>query len=310
VDDRRRPEGRVAGLRVRPPPARLGRSHPITGLDRSERPKTGQTARRRIYQAGELEQTLAAAHGVWRVLFALAAVTGARLSELVALRWQDVQLDDPDDAAITITGQVDRKGRGQPLKTDAAERTIELPRQLAAMLLAHKAASPYKRPGQLVFCTRSGRHLGQRNTLRALKLAQTKARTPDGKPTFPALFEPEQDPEGRWVPRKQVPRGAAPHFHGFRHSAASEAIAAGDSVEEVSWQLGHRNSQVTRTVQEIASAERRARRRAAMEKRYGAMLEASPGSAAGSGRLQQTAADLAAAAAEIVDLERIRGKAQ
>ena len=63
-------------------------------------------------------------------------------------------------------------------------------------------------------------------------------------------------------------------MHGFRHSAASEAIAAGDSAEEVSWQLGHRNSVVTRAVyvHEIRTAERTARRRARMEARYGAML--------------------------------------
>jgi integrase len=274
--------------------------NPIAGLDKSERPKTGQAARRRIYQDGELEQTLAAALEPWRTLFALAAVTGARLSELLALRWQDIDLADPDDATITTTAQVDRKGRRQPLKTNAAERTIELPRQLAAILLAHKAASPYKRPGAFVFCTRSGRPLGQRNVLRALRLAQTKAVDGKGRPAFPALQDGARA------------RDAAPNFHGFRHSAASEAIAAGDSVEEVSWQLGHKNSQVTRTVyvQEIASAERRARRRGAMEKRYGAMLETPPGSAAGSARPQQTAADPAAGEGEVVDLERKRGKAQ
>jgi integrase len=36
----------------------------------------------------------------------------------------------------------------------------------------------------------------------------------------------------------EVPRGAVPTFHGFRHSAASCAIAQGDSAEEVSRQLG------------------------------------------------------------------------
>jgi integrase len=73
-----------------------------------------------------------------------------------------------------------------------------------------------------------------------------------------------------------VPRGAGPNFHSFRHTAASEAIAGGEAVEEVSWQLGHRNSNVTRTVylQEVKSAERTARRRSKMEARYGSLLEA------------------------------------
>src|SRR5205823_13519833 len=78
---------------------------------------------------------------------------------------------------------------------------------------------------------------------------------------------------GRKVP---APRGSVPSFHGFRHTAASEAIAGGDGAEQVAWQLGHKDSTVTRRVyvQEIKSAERRARRRAGMEDRYGAMLEA------------------------------------
>lgn len=75
-----------------------------------------------------------------------------------------------------------------------------------------------------------GRALSQRSTLRTLRLAQTKAR-PDARPTFPAL------PNGAKVARNTVP-----NFHSFRHSAASEAIAAGDSAEEVSWQLGHRTA--------------------------------------------------------------------
>ena len=79
-------------------------------------------------------------------------------------------------------------------------------------------------------------------------------------------------PEARGnVIEDRADRGALPNLHSFRHSAASEAISAGESVEEVSWQLGHRNSVVTRTVylQQVRDAERQARRRAAMEERYG-----------------------------------------
>jgi hypothetical protein len=57
---------------------------------------------------------------------------------------------------------------------------------------------------------------------------------------------------------------------------AKEVIAAGESAEEVSWQLGHKSSNIIRAVyvQEVKSAERTARRRARMEARYAAMLEA------------------------------------
>jgi len=131
------------------------------------------------------------------------------------------------------------------------------------MLKEHKVRSPHSQPDAFVFATRTGRALGQRNVLRALRRLQRAALTPDGKPTFPALHEsgPTQ-------------RGAAPDFHGFRHTAASQAISGGDSVEEVSWQLGHRNSNVTRAVyvQEVKNADRIAKRRAKMEARYGDML--------------------------------------
>jgi integrase len=75
----------------------------------------------------------------------------------------------------------------------------------------------------------------------------------DGQPTFPVLHR--RDENGRRVP---VPSGVLPSFHGFRHMAASEAIAAGESAEEVSWQLGHQNTVITRAVyvQEVKSAER------------------------------------------------------
>jgi integrase len=157
----------------------------------------------------------------------------------------------------------------QPLKTDAAERTIEIPRQLAAMLLEHRVRSKHTAPGAFVFASRSGRALSQRNTTRALRRAQTKARDPlTGEPTFPAL----QD-------GAKVDRNTVPSFHGFRHSAASEAIAAGESLSEVSWQLGHANSTIAAGiyVQEIKSAERSERRRSQMEERYGALLEGPPG---------------------------------
>jgi integrase len=94
-----------------------------------------------------------------------------------------------------------------------------------------------------------------------------------GRPTFAAL-----QPIDKGAPPPLVPRGAVPNFHSFRHTAASEAIAAGDGAEEVSWQLGHRNSNVTRSVyvQEIKSAERSAKRRGKLEARYRELLQAEP----------------------------------
>ncbi len=215
-------------------------------------------------QLDELGQTLAAAREPWRTLFALAAVTGARMSELLGLVWSDLGLSDPDGATVAFSHQLSRGGKRVALKTDESRRTVELPRSLAVILLEHKARSPHSRPGSFVFAARSGRALSQRNATRALRVAMKAARDDKGRPTFPVLQE-----------EAAVPRGAVPSFHGFRHTAASVAIADGD-VEEVSWQLGHRSSVVTRAVyrHEVKDAERTARRRAKMEARYGSLLDA------------------------------------
>ena len=246
-------------------------SSPTLLLGAGERPKTSMTARRRIYRGEELPQTLSAAREPFRTLFAVAAVTGARMSELLGLTWEDVSLDDLDLAEIRFEAQVDRKGRRQPLKTKESRRTVEIPPQLAAVLLRHKLAGQAAAPFAFVFATRSGRPLGQRNVMRALRQAQERATDERGQPTFPVLHK--VDAQGCPV---MPPAGSVPSFHGFRHSAASEAIAAGDSAEEVSWQLGHKSSIVTRAiyVQEIRTAERTARRRGRMAARYGSALEA------------------------------------
>lgn len=265
-------------------------SNPIPLLENGERPKVSATARRRIFEDDELTQTLAAADEPWRTLFAVAAVTGGRLSELLAIRWEDCDLADPSAASVHIAAQVDRQGQRAPLKTEESRRTVEIPRQLAAMLLRHRAASSHSTATEFVFCSRSGRALGQRNVTRALRSAMRAAVDAKGRPTFTAL---QDDPPGR-----------VPTFHSFRHSAASQAIRDGEGAEEVSWMLGHRNSNVTRAVylHEIRDAERVAERRARMEARYGSALEALDRSSA-----EQTTT---APEAEVVDMQEVRSRAQ
>jgi integrase len=56
--------------------------------------------------------------------------------------------------------------------------------------------------------------------------------------------------------------------------AASRALLAGESVDEVAFLLGHRDATVTRTVyvREIADARRRSMRRSRMVVEYGGVL--------------------------------------
>jgi len=245
--------------------------NPVAELEHGERPRVSAAARRPIFTGDQLAQTLVAAREPYRTLFALGSVTGARMSECLGLVWADLSLTDVNAAEARFECQVDRQGRRQPLKTAESRRTVELPRQLAAMLIAHRLRSEDIGPTAFAFATRTGRPIQQRNVGLALRRAQQNAINDKGRPTYPILHE--RDEHGDAV---SVSRGVLPSFHGFRHAAASEAIAAGDSAEEVSWQLGHKNSLITRAVyiREIKSAERTARRRASMEARYGPILTA------------------------------------
>jgi integrase len=236
----------------------------------SERPKPSQSRRRRIFEGRELEQTIDAAPEPWRTLFVLAALTGARVSELLAVTWADISLGDPDDAEIEFAFQVDQQGQRRPTKTDGSARTVPIPSELALILVRHKLASRYAQPDDFVFCTRTGGAIRQRNVCRALRTAQRDAVDDHGRPTFAVLHE--KDEVGEPV---RVPQGEIPPMHSFRHTVASRALLAGESVDEIAFFLGHRDANVTRSVyvRELADTRRRSMRRSRMVAEFSHILK-------------------------------------
>jgi integrase len=122
---------------------RLGFSgvNPTTLMLPSERPKVSLAKQLPIFTPEQIEQTIAAATEPYRTLFTVAALTGARISELCGLMWADVRLDDLDDAEITFGFQVDRRGNRRPTKTDGSARTVPIPRELALVVARHKRLS-------------------------------------------------------------------------------------------------------------------------------------------------------------------------
>jgi integrase len=244
---------------------------PTTLMLHSERPKISRTQRRPIFTGEQLEQTIAAAQEPFRTLFTVAALTGARISELCALTWADVRIDDPDDAEIEFGWQVDRHGNRRPTKTDGSARTVPVPRELAIVLARHKLAAKYCEQASFVFATGTGHPVQQRNVSRALREAQRRATDPDGVPTFPILHE--LDERGEPV---VVPRGMLPSMHSFRHTVASRALLVGESVDEIAFLLGHRDANITRAVyvREVADARRRSMRRSRMMAEFGGTLRA------------------------------------
>jgi len=248
---------------------------PTTLLLSSERPKISLAKRRPIFTVEQIEQTVAASAEPFRTLFTVAALTGARISEICGLTWAEVRLENPEDAELEFGWQVDRRGNRRPTKTDGSARTVPIPRELAVVLTRHKLAAHDSRPEAFVFASRTGRPLGQRNVPRALRAAQRKATTPEGLPTFPILHQ--LDEHGDPV---EVRRGVLPSMHSFRHTVASRALLAGESVDEVAFLLGHRDGTITRTVyvREVADARRRAMRRSRMAVEYTGALRAAMGS--------------------------------
>jgi hypothetical protein len=101
--------------------------------------------------------------------------------------------------------------------------------------------------------------------------AQERARTPEGLPTFPELFEHDErghlvvDDDGNFVPRDVRRRELRlPDFHALRHGAAMEC----DDAEEARDLLRHKNSNVTRAIYRAHFGDRRREElRARMERR-------------------------------------------
>ncbi|WP_084286191.1 tyrosine-type recombinase/integrase [Solirubrobacter soli] len=235
--------------------------NPFAELETGERPRPSTTPERRIYVGGELAQVLAAATEPWRTLFRLASVVGGRESELLGLWWEDFELGALDRATIRFSHQVGRDGKRVALKTEESKATLPLPRSTALMLLEHKARTPAPiSPRSYVFSTRIGRPIHQRNVLRALYRAQERARTPDGQPTFPELFQTDRrghlvfDADGDYVPREVKRRELhLPDFHALRDGAAMDC----DDAEEARDLLRHKNSNVTRAIYRAHFGDRR-----------------------------------------------------
>jgi integrase len=244
---------------------RLGgpKQNPVDELLIDERPKPGPR-RHRIYRDGELEQTITAARGQWRMLFQLDAVIGARIAEVLGLRWKD-----KDGEVVAVRGQLNRDGEYvEHGKNTTALREIPIPAELAGLLDRHRAERALEgvnvSDDSYVFSTRHGSPLNHRNVRRELRKAQKRARTPDGRPTFPVLHD-----------GGEIAPGDLPCFHSFRHQAASRYIADGWTVEEVADLLGDTPKTVLEVYrQQIDNAARRRQRTERMAASFGSVLAA------------------------------------
>lgn len=159
-----------------------------------------------------------------RPLFAVGVALGLRKGELLALRWQDVDLDA---GVLRVRATVQRLGKGVGLvtgapKTARSRRTLPLPRVLIDALREHKAAQDLEReemPGWngygLVFTTSKGTMIEPRNLNRFLDEAIARAGL------------------------RRI------RFHDLRHTCASLLLAQGVSPRVVMEVLGHSQMSMT-----------------------------------------------------------------
>jgi integrase len=198
---------------------------PLKRMSKAERPSGKSKTQARTLTDAECGKLIGKAPGEWRTMVADAAGTGLRLSELLGLRWQDV---DFEAGLVHVRFQLSR-ATGQrpaklvPLKSGAGERDVFLVLELVSLLKRHKAEAfsrRHARPDSFVFATRDGHPLSQRNAARALTNAADKAGlNPDGVQTL--------------------------SWHDLRHTSISRLIAAGLDVVQVQRQAGHARPSIT-----------------------------------------------------------------
>jgi integrase len=164
---------------------RLISRNPVDELDPAERPKPNSGNNGRVLDETELDALARHASGGYHAVVTTLTYSGLRLSEALGLRWCDVDLVELE---LHVRGQLRPARREQParrvkrLKSEASERVVpifpavarELTRLLERELAALDDDEELDRD-LLVFRTRTGRPLAQRNVGRAVEVAAEAA---------------------------------------------------------------------------------------------------------------------------------------
>jgi integrase len=199
---------------------------PVERLERDERPRPARR-RQRVLGREEIGRLLRACSPRDRLMIATALYTGLRISELLGLTWEDIDLDR---GVIHVRAQLSRAHRDAPprrvpTKTQASVRDIPLVSQLADLIADHRRRTPFAAGPDWVFVTANGTPHGHRNvTRRGLQRAARIAGIDDGS-------------------------GPALRYHDLRHTFASHLILdLGLDVAQTSRILGHASATITLNV--------------------------------------------------------------
>lgn len=189
---------------------------PMRRIEKKKRPQARNKQTVRILSGEEVPRLIAGAWPSWRTFVMTAVYSGARVSEILGLRWSDF---DSAAGKLSIERQLGRDGKVAPLKTEGSTRVIELAPVLVKALREHRIGSKHSQEGDFVFATSCGKPHTYANARRAFNAAVGRAKLTEG--------------EGRLS------------LHSLRHGAASALIASGANVVVVSRFLGHAKASTT-----------------------------------------------------------------
>lgn len=137
-------------------------ANPMDRLLPHERPRS-DTKKMRVLTMDEIQRLVAeASSDRWALLFQTLAFTGLRISEALALTWDDISEDE-----VTVYGT----------KTQAAERTVMLIPTLRHAFVRYWLQTGRKQG--YVFANAKGTPVSRREALRALRAAEKRAGLPN-----------------------------------------------------------------------------------------------------------------------------------
>jgi integrase len=143
--------------------------------------------------------------------FALAALAGLRIGEILALRWRDLSFERH---TIHVRENWTRERTTTP--KSGQERTVPMADELAEHLLSLREGAVQRGEDQLVLCTPDGGHLGYKSLKRRYREALRSARLPEDF-----------------------------RFHNLRHTFGTTVIRNADAREVMEW-MGHADLATTR----------------------------------------------------------------
>ena len=188
-----------------------------------------------VLTAEEVKLLLSKLDGAYYVMTFLAAVTGLRVSELLALKWEDANFAAGE---IRLARAIVCQHVG-PLKTEASQKTVAMDAGLSALLLDWRGHCPYNQDSDYVFASAE-----KRGT----------------QPLWPSsAMSKHIRPAAKLA-------GITKHvrWHVFRHSFATLLKGNGEDVKTVQESLRHADSKMTLDVytQGLMPLKRAAQRKA------------------------------------------------